>query len=80
MVGEYLESEIQEGEIFLGNTVRDTEFPGEGLSSLITIRKGGIALDIKGKELPEFIKPVFIHKSEYDNYNKLMDKKFQSIR
>lgn len=70
----------KEDEIWIGN-IRVWEWPGPYLSSLKTIRLGKQAYDIHGKLIPtDYCLPIFIHKSEYDAYNKIMEDEIRKIR
>ena len=71
----YISSEIRKDEIWLGNTIfgawaikRETKY-----KSLKTIRIGEVALDINGEKIDtDYCRPVFIHKSEAEAYDKIM--------
>lgn len=67
--------EQRKNEIYLGNTI-SKKFPSEKISKLKTIRLGEVAYDIHGKPLPKDdpYKPLFVDKSEYDEYHKIMEK------
>lgn len=70
----YSPDEIREGEIFVGNVRCDPYVPKPYLQTLKTIRLGNQAHDVTGLKLPlDMYKPMFIDKSEFDLYNKIMD-------
>ena len=61
-----------EGEVFLGNTLNKTLHPM--FMALDTIYLGKQPYDIHGKRLdPDVYRPIFIHKSELNEYNKIME-------
>ena len=77
----YDEDDIGKDEIWLGNTDLPDVFPKDRLRNLKTIRLGKQAYDILGLKLdPLYYRPIFIHKSEYDLYNKIMDDNMKAIR
>jgi hypothetical protein len=75
--GKYRASEIRDGEVFLHNTQADS-FPRDTELPFKTLRLGGTALDIDGRELPDHygIRPVFIHRSEEEAYNAMREREF----
>lgn len=83
MIDYYKPSEIRKDEMFIGNA-NASAFPGEHLKELKTMRLGKTAYDINGKpmldEQDKDVKPVFIHKSEYDTYNLIMQARMRSTR
>ena len=65
----------EKDEIWLGNTNVDG-FPRDELKCLKTLRLGDIALDIHGNRIPvDHIRPLFVHKSEFNEYNQIMKSK-----
>ena len=77
-----LGSEIGRNEIFLGNTRTDNPSTNRDyLSHLKTLRLGKQALDLDGKPIdPSEYVPLFVHKSEIDEYNRVMEKQVSNIR
>jgi hypothetical protein len=64
-------------EFFLGNhdVQNGVELP-EHLSGFSTVRLGEKAFDINGVPIARYeMRPMFVHKSEYDQYNRLMSKR-----
>lgn len=73
--------ETNENEMFLGNTSKFESFPPAHLKELKTIRLGKHAYDINGNELtPDECRPIFIHKSEYNRYNAIMEQRVRDAR
>jgi len=59
-------------EVFVGNKETKSGVP-EHLRSLKTARLGEQALDIEGKKIdPEYMRPLFIGRSEADEYDRIM--------
>ncbi|MDR1937991.1 MAG: hypothetical protein LBQ73_05790 [Tannerellaceae bacterium] len=66
--------EMRDGEVFLGNTYAKTwtESYEKHFKSLRTIRLGQQAYSIDGEKLsPDYVLPLFIHKSEFEKYDKI---------
>lgn len=73
----YIYKELREGEIWVFNYDANKPLPNYN-GQLKTMRFGKQALDIKGNELsPDYILPVYIHKSEYDLLDKLWGKELK---
>lgn len=71
--------EKKEGEIWLGNYRIGGFYPNTNiekyLKHLKTLRLGVQAYDIEGKKLSQKIyRPLFVHRSEYDEYNRVMER------
>lgn len=62
-------------EVFVGNVETEKGVP-EYLRRLRTVRLGEQALDIEGKKLdPNYMRPLFVGKSEADTYDRIMMKR-----
>jgi hypothetical protein len=62
-------NELRKDEIFLFNRRADEQLK-EWEMQFKTLRRGKVALDIKGRKIAEdYCVPIFIHKSEYLLYN-----------
>lgn len=62
-------------EIFVGNVETEGGVP-EYLRGLRTARLGELALDVEGMGIdPDWLRPLFIGKSEADAYDKIMMKR-----
>ena len=73
------EKELKEGEIFLYN--QSASKPLEWSDKLKTLRLGKQAFDIHGKKLDKsYMLPVFIHKSESAELDRLWAIKRKKIR
>lgn len=69
--------ELKEGEIWLGNT---GIFIPSCYSNLKTIRLGEQAYDINGQPLNRnYIRPLILHKSEEEMYNKIYTDRMEEI-
>lgn len=65
--------ECQKNEEWVGNNCGDIP---EYLKHLKTARLGEQSFDIHGKKIPsEYYRPLFIGKSEYDEYDRIMNSK-----
>lgn len=74
----HAKGEMRSGEMFLGNNkLSDNR---DHFKSLKTIRLGSQALDINGGMLPAEYIPLFIKKSEYPAYDKIMMDRSRKIR
>jgi hypothetical protein len=66
-------------EQFVGNHVTWQTFLAE-IAALPTLRLGAIAYDLDGKKIsPNYMRPVFIGKSDYDRYDKAMQAELSRI-
>lgn len=70
---------INTGELFLGNHRGPIN---KEYSKLKTLRLGNVAYSITGDPLTEYpdIKPLFIDKAEYSEYDKIQMQKLKDIR
>lgn len=68
---------IRDDEVFVGN--RFDGIPSY-LAHLPTIRLGDRALDIDGKKLPAIYRPMFIGRSDYDAYDRIIMARSASLR
>ena len=75
--GVFVEAELGKDEVFIANTNKPL---GDEFKHLKTLRLGKQALDINGVPLSNEHKPMFIHKSELDGYNKVMDAKVRKAK
>lgn len=71
--------EKKEGEIYLCNYRIGGPYPStfieKYLKHLKTLRLGIQAYDIEGKKISQkMYKPLFVHRSEYDEYNRVMER------
>ena len=66
--------ELKDGEIWVGNTdVRKGLKIPSRLATMKTVRLGEIAYDIHGNKIDQnYCRPLIIHKSEENLYNKIM--------
>lgn len=65
-------AEMKRGEVWVGNTHSSTNLK-EKYPTLKTIRLGNQAYDIKGEKIPtDYCRPVFVHKSEEQEYEAIM--------
>lgn len=70
-MADYIHDELKEGEVWVFNSNADQPLPFNEDGKLKTMRFGKQALDINGHKLsPDYILPVYIHKSELDLMNK----------
>ncbi len=80
--GEFIHPELGENEHFLGNS-KEAEKPAL-YAGLKTMRYGVKAFDINHNLMTHYqdvdYKPVFIHSSEYNQYNLIMDAEIKAIR
>ena len=66
-MGKYIHEELKEGEVWVFNSDANKPLPFNSDGALKTMRFGKQALDINGHKLsPDYILPVYIHKSELD--------------
>lgn len=72
--------ERSEDEVFVGNTETGGGIP-EHLQQLTTARLGSQAYYIDGKPIPtNQMRPLFVHKSEADIYNAIMERRLAAAR
>jgi|GEM_PF-6200361 len=84
----YDTSEIKDGEIFLWNVdvnekgdVEEKKYRKGEHEKFKTLREGIQALDIHGKKLnSKYIRPQFIHKSEYLAHQKWIEEKWEEYK
>lgn len=70
----------EQNEVFIGNT-QLSGWPKPYLSSLKTARIGSQALDIDGKKIDtQYMRPMFINRSESQSYDSIMEAKLKEIR
>ena len=80
----YDHTELKDGEIWVFNTGAKKGIKPH-FACLKTIRFGNQAYDIDGNKLsPDYILPVYVHKSEYDELNKIwqneIDKSTRAVK
>lgn len=79
-MAQFVASELKSGEVFLANTDNKDYLEQPDMKHLKTMRLGTQALCINGtKHNMEHCRPIFIHKSEYDAYNRVMQARFEKI-
>lgn len=76
----YKKEEIQFDEIFVGNSSESDPELLKYERNNIEYRLGNIALDIHGKKLPKWYKPLFIKKKDFQKYDRLMMEELSKIR
>lgn len=71
-MAKYNQNELKEGEVWVFNSTANEPLPFNKDGKLKTMRFGKQALDINGHKLsPDYVLPVFIHKTELDLLNRL---------
>ena len=70
-VAHFISKELKKGEVWVFNANANKPLPFNRDGKLKTMRFGKQALDIHGKKLsPEYMLPVYIHKSELNEMNR----------
>ena len=77
----YVHEELKEGEGWVFNSNANEPLPFNKDGQLKTMRFGKQALDINGHKLsPDYVLPVYIHKSELDLMNKRWGEELAAVR
>lgn len=74
--------QLKEGEHFVGNhAISESKGIPDYLSGLKTARLGEQAYDLNGVPLERsYYRPLIVHKSDYEQYNNIMESRLKAIR